>query len=69
MKRCPKCGGKEFYVDAHVIETWLVDEHGEFICVKESLVGVAHEPNDYDIWECAECGHTADGYVFNVEEE
>lgn len=68
MKRCPKCGCEEFYVDAHIVETWLVDGNGEYILTKESCVGVAHEPNDYDIWECAKCGYFADGYVFNIKE-
>ena len=25
-KRCPKCGGKNFIVTAHVTQEWLVDE-------------------------------------------
>ena len=68
MKRCPKCGGKEFYVNAHVVEEWLVDENGDFVCVASSCVDVAHEPDDKDIWECVDCGYDDVGHIFNVEE-
>ena len=28
---CPKCGNNTFNVTAHVTQTWLVDEDGDFI--------------------------------------
>lgn len=66
-KRCPKCGAKQFVVSAHVVQDWLVDENGKFIECRENCVEVAHKPDDEDIWECNECGHSAAGSEFNVE--
>lgn len=69
MKRCPKCGCEEFYVNAHVVQGWLVDSDGEYIATSEECVAVSHEPSDDDLWKCKKCGYDAQGYVFNVEEE
>ena len=27
---------------------------------------VTHEPDDQDLWTCANCGHSAEGATFNV---
>ena len=69
MKRCPKCGFEEFYVNAHVVQGWLVDNNGEYIATTEECVCISHEPDDDDIWECKICGYADAGYVFNVREE
>lgn len=69
MKRCPNCGHNKFYVTAHVTQDWLVDENGTFEREIQSCIEVTHYPDDDDIWDCAECGHSASGYEFNVEEE
>jgi predicted RNA-binding Zn-ribbon protein involved in translation (DUF1610 family) len=68
MKRCPNCGGKQFIVSAHVVQEWLVDDHGCFEQLIEDCIEIAHEPDDSDIWECNDCGHEAPGYEFNVKE-
>lgn len=60
-KVCPKCGGRTFAVNAHVVQGWLVDEDGEYISTTEECVGVIHEPDDDDIWCCENCGHEAPG--------
>lgn len=31
MKKCPKCGGKEFLVTQHVAQTISVDGNGNFL--------------------------------------
>lgn len=31
---CPKCGNTTFIATAHVTQTWLVDEDGDFIEAK-----------------------------------
>ena len=68
MKRCPKCGCEEFYVNARVVQGWLVDSNGEYIATSEECVAVTYEPSDIDTWECKHCSYSDAGYVFNVEE-
>ena len=68
MKKCPKCGCKEFYVSAHVIQDWLVDSNGDFIRTENECATVAHFPEDDDIWQCADCGYDAEGSEFNLKE-
>ena len=67
MKRCPKCGGKRFYVTTHIVQGWQVDENGCFIKVADDCIMVTHEPDSYDIWECWECGYDAEGTEFEIE--
>ena len=67
-KICPKCGGKEFLVSAHVTQLWLVNGDGTFSECRNDCEEVTHRPDDDDIWECAQCGHEAAGSEFNVEE-
>jgi rubrerythrin len=56
---CPNgCEDKEFTTTAHVVEEWLVDEHGDFIQMIEMLE-VAHAPQIGNIWTCHECGEVA----------
>ena len=69
MKRCPKCGCEEFYIDVHVVQGWLVDSDGDYITTTDECVCISHKPNDFDIWECKHCGYDDVGYVFNIEEE
>lgn len=66
MKKCPKCGYNEFKVNAHTVETWLVDEDGDYITTTNSCVEVSHYPNDDDLWECAKCGYQDAGKKFEV---
>ena len=56
---CPNgCERKEFYTVAHVMEEWLVDEHGEYI---ETHCGIqtSKKPDPDNTWCCAECGAEA----------
>lgn len=66
MKKCPKCGGTEFIVSAHVAQDWLVDENGNFLEVTEDCTDVVHQPDDGDVWQCDSCGYAASGDEFNV---
>ena len=67
MKKCPKCGCEVFYVTAHVTQDWKVDAHGDFMDVIDDCVEVTHFPQDYDLWECAQCSHNDRGSEFNVK--
>lgn len=69
MKRCPQCGHTEFLVTAHVTQDWRVDENGDYIDMALDCVDVTHWPNDEDIWECAKCGYSDSGKMFNVKED
>lgn len=49
---------KKFHTVAHVTETWLVTENGDFLdhyCDGE----VTHGPDKDNIWTCVECGEEA----------
>lgn len=65
-KRCPKCGWPTFHVNAHVVQTWEVNGDGTFVSSVAECVEVTHQPDDDDIWTCANCGHSAAGREFNV---
>lgn len=41
---CPKCGSTTFIATAHVTQTWLVDEDGDFIEAKSDCDEVTHAP-------------------------
>ena len=69
MKRCPKCGNKTFFVTAHVSQDWKVDAEGEFMAVVDDCIEILHQPDDWDMWTCAQCLHEAAGDEFEVEEE
>ena len=56
---CPVCGGVRFITTAHVMQEWMVDENGNFIDVVDESVQVTHEPDDDNLWKCAECGAEA----------
>lgn len=49
---------KRFITVAHVVQSWIVDERGNFI---ESISNdeVTHHPNIDNIWTCNECGAEA----------
>jgi len=49
---------KKFNTSAHVIQEWIVDEHGNFL--KEiATTETTHYPSSDDIWYCIECGAEA----------
>lgn len=53
---CPKCGSTTFRATAHVTQTWLVDEDGEFIKAETNCDEVTHFPDTEDLFECSKCG-------------
>lgn len=56
---CPKNSRhKKFVTVAHVMEEWLVDEHGNYTETTESLQ-TSFPPDPGNIWTCAECGSQA----------
>ena len=55
---CPKCGGNQFITTAHIVQSWVVDETGNFIEVV-SDDEVTHAPDDDNIWTCKKCGEEA----------
>ena len=53
--RCPKNPKhKRFLTTAHVMEEWVVDEHGNFLAVARGLQ-TDHGPDPDNIWNCYEC--------------
>ena len=55
----PKCGGKKFETTVHVMQSWEVDENGEFIQVLYDCLEITHEADDENIWTCTNCGAEA----------
>jgi predicted RNA-binding Zn-ribbon protein involved in translation (DUF1610 family) len=53
---CPKCGNTTFITTAHVTQTWLVDEDGDFIEAKSDCDEVTHAPDAEDLFTCSKCG-------------
>lgn len=53
---CPKCGNTTFIATAHVTQTWLVDEDGDFIEAKSDCDEVTHAPDAEDLFTCSKCG-------------
>ena len=67
---CPKCGNTTFITTAHVTQTWLVDEDGDFIEAKSDCDEVTHAPDAEDLFTCSKCGagfrqnmHTANNFA------
>lgn len=68
MKKCPNCGCMEFQVhqtEDHVI---VVNSDGEFVKEESAYTQIVHEPTDNDMWQCDDCGFTAQGLAFNMKE-
>lgn len=63
-KVCPKCGGTKFTVTAYLTQDWLVDEHGNFMEVIGDCEEITHLPDNDDVWNCNQCGHSAPGSEF-----
>lgn len=51
---------KEFYVTAHVVQEWKVDEEGDFLEVANDCLAVASQPDKGSKWTCAICGADAE---------
>ena len=56
---CPLCGGRKFETTAHVMQSWEVDEDGNYISVLDECLQVTHKPDDGNIWTCMKCGTEA----------
>lgn len=67
--RCPKCGGFRFAVTAHVTQDWEVDDQGQFVRCTNDCVEVTHSPDMEDLWGCVDCGYSAEGKEFLVENQ
>ena len=65
---CPKCGGTEFIVTAHVTQDWKVDTDGDFLQCVQECVEVTHKPDNGDKWACAKCGYCREGSAFTYDE-
>lgn len=68
MKKCPNCGCREFQVhqiEDHVI---VINSDGEFVDERSEYTKTVHSPTDDDMWECDDCGFTAQGSVFEAKE-
>lgn len=64
--RCPECGAEAFIVTAHVTQDWKIDGNGNFLEEIESYVEVTHEPNEDDLWQCANCEYNGPGSAFRT---
>jgi hypothetical protein len=70
MMVCP--GGsshKTFFTGAHVVEEWLVDEHGDFIEVTDNGGEIASPPDPDNVWVCAECGSAETKWMEKKDDE
>ena len=53
---CPKNPKhKKFITTAHVMQLWVVDEHGEFIRCEDECMEVTNGPDPCNTWTCAIC--------------
>ena len=64
IMRGPKCGGKSFCATAHVTQDWELDETGTFVKSLNDCIEVTHFPGMDDLWDCKECGFSAEGAKF-----
>lgn len=67
--RCPKCGGKEFFASAHVVQDWELDAYGNFSKCVDDCIEVAHYPDREDVWDCKICGYSGTGETFVTTKE
>jgi len=51
-----RAGNTTFITTAHVTQTWLVDEDGDFIEAKSDCDEVTHAPDAEDLFTCSKCG-------------
>lgn len=56
IKPCPKCGCCEYLATAHVTQTWLINQDGDFVESKTECDEVLHTPDPDDIFVCSNCG-------------
>jgi len=54
---CPKSPDhKTFLTTAHVVQEWVVDEHGDFVEMSGGYDEVIHGTDHNNTWTCATCG-------------
>lgn len=66
--RCPQCGAESFEVTAHVTQGWKIDCYGVFIECTEECEEVTHQPDEDDMWYCANCEFSGPGQKFLISE-
>lgn len=68
---CPKCGGRRFIAAATVIQTWIVDECGEFLETENECCEVLYDPcrSDKDVLICDACSYEAELPEFVAADE
>ena len=49
IKPCPKCGCCEYLATAHVTQTWLINQDGDFVESKTECDEVLHAPDPDDM--------------------
>jgi len=58
--RCPKSEEHgAFSTTAHVVEEWMVDEHGDFV-EHIATLETTHGPDPDNTWTCMDCGAAAE---------
>lgn len=67
--KCPVCGAMSFCATAHVTQDWVVDERGDFLGCNDDCIEVVHYPDESDIFDCNNCGYSAEGRAFVTEKQ
>ena len=67
--RCPQCGAEAFLVTAHVTQDWKIDSHNNFLECINDCVEVTHQPDEEDLWYCANCEYNGPGYAFRIDRQ
>lgn len=58
--RCPKDPThNRFDTVAHIMQSWLVDEHGEHLATRNECLQVSFPPDPGNTWTCVSCGAEA----------
>lgn len=50
---------KRFYTTAHMSETWVVDEEGNWVETTDDPGEIVARPHPDNTWQCVECGAEA----------
>lgn len=61
---CPNGCSGHFSTTGHVMQSWEVDQFGNFIAVLEDCIQVTADVDFENLWTCSVCGES--GAVFNV---
>ena len=50
---------KEFVTSVNVVADWKIDSKGNYLESLDDCVELIEGPNQYNTWECIECGANA----------